>query len=61
MKGKFIIQDWAGNRMFPDWDFTDSDEAWDFAVENVENELFEETGDENDDALQDIFIVPVVE
>jgi len=30
MKTYFIIQDWAGNRLFPDKEFKDFEDGWDF-------------------------------
>jgi hypothetical protein len=57
MSKKFIIQDWAGNRMFPENTFDTFEDGWEFVDENVDNSEFEKSGDENDNALQDIYVV----
>jgi len=55
--GKFIIKDWNDNRLFPNEVFDSFDDGWDFVNENVDNSLFDESEDENDDEYQDIFVV----
>ena len=55
MAEKFIIQDWAGNRMFPQNTFASFDDGWDFIRENVDNSEYDKTGNENDNAYQEIF------
>lgn len=50
---KFIIQDWAGNRLFPNKEFNSFDEGWAFIDANVEEET------ENDDTFDDYFVVPL--
>lgn len=35
---KYIIQDWAGNRLFPNDIFDTFEEGWDFIRENVEED-----------------------
>lgn len=57
-KQVFTIEDWAGNRMFPDKTFASFEEGWEFVQENVDNSEYERTGNENDNAHQDIFVVP---
>ena len=42
----YIIQYWAGNRMFPTLTFNTFEDAWDHVVENLEEEN-----------LEDIFVV----
>ena len=57
MAKKFMIQDWAGNRMFPENTFDTFEDGWEFIDENVDNSEFDKSGDENDNALQDIYVV----
>jgi len=57
MATKFMIQDWAGNRMFPENTFDTFEDGWEFIDENVDNSEFDKSGDENDNALQDIYVV----
>jgi hypothetical protein len=52
---KFIIKDWAGNRMFPDNEFDSFEEGWGFVYENVDNSQYDEN--ENDNVYQDIFVL----
>lgn len=47
---KFIIQDWAGNHMFPDKVFDSFEDGWGFLYEQ-----FPEDGG----TLDDIFVVPI--
>ena len=57
----FIIQDWAGNRMFPDDAFETFEDAWEFIYENVDNSKYDETGNENDNVYQDIYVINTAE
>ena len=57
MAKKFIIQDWAGNRMFPNETFNTFDDGWEFVDSNVDNSEYDKSQDENDNALQDIYVV----
>ena len=52
----WIIEDWAGNRMFPDKTFDSFDDAWDYIYENVDNSKYDESGNEDDNVYQDIFV-----
>jgi len=52
----FIIQDWAGNRMFPEETFETYEDAWEFIYDNVDNSEYDKTGDENDNVYQDIYV-----
>lgn len=52
----WIIEDWAGNRMFPDMTFDSFDDAWDYIYENVDNSKYDESGNEDDNIYQDIFV-----
>lgn len=54
---KFVIKDWAGNRMFPNEEFNSFEEGWEFIYENVDNSKYDETENENDNAYQDIFVL----
>jgi hypothetical protein len=51
---EYKIIDWAYNRMFHHKTFKCMYEAWDFIMENCQ-----EDEDENGDFAQDIFVVPV--
>lgn len=53
----FIIQDWAGNRMFPDKTFESFEDGWEFVYENVDNSKFDLSGDDDDSVFQDIYVV----
>ena len=57
MGKKFIIQDWAGNRMFPSESFPTFEDGWEFVDANVDNSKFDETQDDNDNAHQDIYVL----
>ncbi len=42
-KKKFIIEDWAGNRMFPDKSFDTFEDGWAFVYEKFpEEECFDD-------------------
>lgn len=56
-KDVFIIQDWAGNRMFPDKTFESFEDGWEFVYENVDNSKFDLSGDDDDSVFQDIYVV----
>lgn len=45
---KWIIIDWAYNRLFPKMEFESFEDGWDFIYENIEDE---------DNAYEDIFVV----
>jgi len=49
---KFIIEDWAGNRMFPDEEFETYEEGWEFIYENIQEEY------EGDGTYDDVYVVP---
>lgn len=52
----FIIQDWAGNRMFPDNEFESFEEGWEFIYANVDNSEYDESGNEDKNVYQDIYV-----
>lgn len=54
---KFIIQDWAGNHLFTDEEFESYEEGWEYIYEHVDNSLYDETGDENDNEYQEYYVV----
>tara|TARA_R110000851_G_scaffold120189_2_gene248437 strand:- start:9604 stop:9780 length:177 start_codon:yes stop_codon:yes gene_type:complete len=54
---KYIIIDWANNRLFPNKEFNSLDNALEFRDENIDNSLFEKTQNENYCEYQDIYIV----
>lgn len=60
MKTVFIIVDWGGNRIFPQKEFNSFDDGWHYIYENVDNSLYEETDNEDDNEYQDIFVIPKV-
>ena len=45
---KWIIIDWAYNRLFPKMEFESFEDGWEFIYENIEDE---------DNAYDDIFVV----
>jgi hypothetical protein len=57
MKTIYIIQDWMGNRMFPNKDFKTFEEGWNYIHENVDNSLFEATQNDNDDNYQEYNVI----
>ena len=57
MTKKFIIEDWAGNRMFPENEFESFEEGWEFVYENVDNSKYDESQDEDDNVYQDIYVI----
>jgi len=59
MKTKYIIEDWAGNRMFINKVFTSCDDALNYIHKEVDNSKFDETNCDDDDIYQDIFVVPL--
>ncbi len=38
----WIIEDWAGNRMFPDVEFASFDDGWSFVTRNAPEEDWED-------------------
>jgi hypothetical protein len=54
---KFIIKDWAGNHLFQDKVFDTFVDGWEFIEQNVDNSLYEATGNDNDDNWQEYFVV----
>jgi len=52
-----MIQDWAGNRMFPEMTFDTFEDGWAYVDENVDNREYELSGDDDDDVLQDIYVI----
>ena len=59
MAKKFIIQDWAGNRMFPNETFNTFEDGWEFVYENVDNSKYDETENDDDNVYQDIYVMEV--
>jgi len=59
MKTKYIIEDWAGNRLFINKVFKSYDDAWSYIYEEVDNSKFDKTNCDNDDVYQDLFVVPL--
>ena len=57
MSKTFIIQDWAGNHLFPDKAFESFEDGWDFIYENVDNSKYDRTQNNNDDNYQDYFVI----
>lgn len=37
MTNKFIIEDWAGNRLFPTEEFDTFEDGWDFIYINIDD------------------------
>jgi len=49
---KWIIEDWAGNRMFSNEEFETYEEGWEFIYENIQEEY------EGDGTYDDVYVVP---
>lgn len=49
----YIIQDWAGNRMFPNNTFDTFEDCWDFIYENIKEEV------EGDWTYDDVFAIEI--
>lgn len=47
MSKQYVIEDWAGNRLFPDKSFPTFEDGWSFLLEKFPNE----------EDLQDYFVV----
>ena len=54
---KYIIEDWAGNRLFSHKEFDSYEDGWDFIYENVDNSQYEESQKDNDNVYQDIYVI----
>lgn len=57
---KFIIQDWAGNHLFKNKTFKTFDDGWEFLYKNIDNSIFDKTENENDNILQDYFVIELI-
>jgi hypothetical protein len=57
MNTQFIIQDWAGNHMFPNETFNTFEDGWEFVYSNVDNSEYDKSQNENDNTFQDIYVV----
>ena len=57
MNKQFTIQDWAGNRMFPEMVFDTYEEGWEYIYANVDNTEYDITEDEDYNVYQDIYVV----
>lgn len=47
----FIVEDWAGNRIFPDKEFETFEDGWDHIYENIQEET------EDDGTYDDYFVI----
>lgn len=56
---KYIIQDWAGNRMFPDKQFDSFDDGWCFLYEEIPKLYPNLSEKEEDDQLSEYFVIPL--
>lgn len=54
---KYIIEDWAGNHLFKDEVFKSYEEGWEFIYENIDNSVYDETQNENDNEYQDYYVI----
>ncbi len=50
---RFIIQDWAGNRMFPNETFETLEDGWDFIYVNIKEEY------EDDGTYDDVYVIEI--
>lgn len=53
----YIIEDWAGNRMFPDKEFETFEDGWEYVYEHVDNSEYDQTDNEDDNVYQDIYVI----
>lgn len=53
---EFIIQDWAGNRMFPDETFASFEEGWEYVYKHVDNSKYDKSGLEDENVYQDVYV-----
>lgn len=56
---KYIIEDWAGNRLFPNKSFETYEDGWAFIYNEIDNSIFEETNNDDHDNHQDYFVVKI--
>lgn len=47
----YVIEDWAGNRVFPDKEFSDFDDGWEFLWNHFSEEL------DNEGFFDDLYVV----
>lgn len=52
-KEKFIIEDWAGNRIFPSKVFETFEDGWDYIRENIHEET------EDDGTYDDYYVIQI--
>lgn len=57
MSKTFIIQDWAGNQLFPCKTFESFEDGWDFLYEKIDNSEYDRTQNDNDDNYQEYFVI----
>lgn len=53
---KYIIRDWAGNRIFKNMEFDTFEDAWQYIYENVDNSEFERTQNMDFDVWQELVV-----
>ena len=53
----YIIEDWAGNRIFPDKEFETYDDGWAYIYENIDNSKSDQSGNEDEDEYQEYFVI----
>lgn len=57
MSKTFIIQDWAGNQLFPGKTFESFEDGWDFLYEKIDNSEYDRNQNDNDDNYQEYFVI----
>jgi len=55
----WIIESWTGRRLFPDRKFDTFEEGWDFIYQNVDNSVYNESQNDNDNVYQDLYVEEV--
>ena len=48
---KYIIEDWAGNRLFPTQEFETFEDGWDFIYDNIHEDS------EDDGTYDDVYVI----
>lgn len=55
---KYIIVDWAGNHLFQEEVFNSYEEGWEYIYANVDNSIYDETENDDDNVYQEYYVVP---
>ena len=53
---KYIIKDWADNHLFQEEVFESFEDAWEYIYDNIDSSEYDESGNEDDNPYQDLFV-----